>query len=95
MVWLLLSFLHQTKSSSKMETIVTQFGTFKIFFLLFIYLSVLGLSYSMWDPVPRPVTKPRPQALGIQSPSHWTTREISQLAIFRTDQNAQYIVNAH
>ena len=94
MAWLLLSFLHQTKSSSKMETILVQFGTF-LKTLLFIYLAALGLSCSMRDPVPRPVIEPRPQALGTRSPGHWTTREISELAIFRADQNSQYIVNAH
>jgi len=90
MAWLLLSFLHQTKSSSKMETILMQFGTFKT---IIIYLfGALGLSCCMWDPVPRPVIKLRPQALGTLSSSHWTTREILQLAIFRADQKSQYIV---
>ena len=29
-------------------------------FLIFIYLAALGLSYGMWDLVPRPGIKPRP-----------------------------------
>ena len=49
------------------------------FFLIviyFIYLAVPGLSGSMWDLVPRLVIKPSPPALGAQSLSHWTTREV-------------------
>ena len=34
---------------------------------------------SRWDLVPRPGIKPRPRALGAQSPSHWTTREVPRL----------------
>ena len=34
-------------------------------------------SCSMWDLVPWPRIKPRPPALGAQSLSHWTTREVS------------------
>ena len=33
-------------------------------------------SCGMWDPVPRPGTEPGPPALRLQSPSHWTTREV-------------------
>ena len=48
------------------------------------YLSVLGLNcslvalnYDTWDPVPRSGIEPGPPALGEQSLSHWTTREVS------------------
>ena len=30
----------------------------------------------MWDPVPQPGIKPGLPALGVQSLSHWTTREV-------------------
>ena len=30
----------------------------------------------MWDLVPCAGIEPRPSALGAQSPSHWTTREV-------------------
>ena len=40
-------------------------------------------SCSMWDLVPWPRIKPRPPALGEQSLSHWTTREILTTVIFK------------
>ena len=46
------------------------------FFLIFIYLAVLGLSCGMWDPVPWSGVEPRPPALGARSLSHWTAREV-------------------
>ena len=56
------------------------------FFLIFIYLAVLGLSCSMWTLrcsiwglVPLWGIKPRPPALGVWSLSHWTTREVPSL----------------
>ena len=33
----------------------------------------------MWDLVPRPGIEPGPPALGVQSLSHWTTREVPAL----------------
>ena len=33
-------------------------------------------SCSMWDLVPSPGIEPRPPALGVQSLSHWTTKEV-------------------
>ena len=42
--------------------------------LLNIYRYSFGCSVlCMWDLVPQPGIKPRPPALGAQSPSHWTT----------------------
>ena len=38
-----------------------------------------SLSWSMWDLVPWPGIKPRAPALGVQSLSHWTTREVPQI----------------
>ena len=35
-----------------------------------------GFSCSIWDLVPRPGMEPRPPALGVQSLSKWTTREV-------------------
>ena len=47
---------------------------------IFIYLTVLGLSGSMWDQVPRPGIKSGPPALGAAwRLSHWTTREVPGL----------------
>ena len=34
------------------------------------------LSFGMWDLVPWLGIEPRPPALGVQSPSHWTSREV-------------------
>ena len=47
-----------------------------LFPVLFIYLAALGLSCSMWDLAPWPGIEPGPPALGAQSLSHWTTREV-------------------
>ena len=43
---------------------------------IFIYLAVLGLSCSMWYLIPWPGMEPKPPALGAQSLSYWTTREV-------------------
>ena len=45
-------------------------------FLIFIYLAVLGLSYSTWDLVPWPGIEPGLSALGAWSLNHWTPREV-------------------
>ena len=54
--------------------------------ITFIYLAVLGLSYGMQDLflVPWPGIKPGPHALGVQSLSHWTIREVSILFLFKS-----------
>ena len=41
------------------------------------------LSYSIWDLVPWPGIKPRPSALGAQSSSHWTTREVPSITLLK------------
>ena len=41
-----------------------------------IYLVLQDLSCGMRDLVPRPGIEPGPPALGTQSLSHWTTREV-------------------
>ena len=46
---------------------------------IFIHLAVPGFHCSMQDLVPWPVTEPRPPALGAQSLSHWTTRELPNI----------------
>ena len=65
-------------------------------FCLVIYLATPGLSCdmqdlscnmstlscSMWDLVPWPGIKPRAPALGAQSLSHWTTREVPHVLYF-------------
>ena len=43
---------------------------------VYIYLCALSLSCGMWDLVPWQGIQPRPPALGAQSFSHWTTREV-------------------
>ena len=35
----------------------------------------------MWDLAPRPGIEPGPPALGVQSPTHWTTREVPGISI--------------
>ena len=47
-----------------------------LFIYLFIYLAALGLSCGMRDLVPWPGIESGPPALGAQSLSHWTTREV-------------------
>ena len=54
---------------------------FIIIFLIFIYLTMLGLSCITWNLVPQPGIELRLPALGAQSLSHWTTRK-SQDFIF-------------
>ena len=71
----------------------------KIFFNIFIYLGVLGLScstqdhldaacevfrYGMWDLVSWPRMEPGPPALEAQTLSHWTTREVPTKSLFST-----------
>ena len=63
-------------------------ASFQILWLCFIYLflilksfiyfnwAALGLSCCMRDLAPYPGIEPRPPALGAQSLSHWTTREV-------------------
>ena len=50
----------------------------------FIYfnLAALGLSCCMQDLAPCPGIEPRPPALGVQSLSHWTTREVPENEIY-------------
>ena len=53
-----------------------------LLFVLFI-LAALGLSCGMWDLVPQPGIEPRPPALGVQSLTHWTTREVPHSAYLK------------
>ena len=53
-----------------------------LFYSLFIYLAVLGVSWGMWDLVPWPEVEPRLRALGVWSVSHWPTREVLILIVF-------------
>ena len=52
-------------------------------FLKFIYLAAAVLSCGMWDLVPWPGIEPGPRALGVQSLSHWTTREVRHVCLRR------------
>ena len=56
---------------------------FQFFKKIFIYLGELGLCCSMWDLVPRPGIKPGSPALGMQSLSHRTTREVPVFNFFK------------
>ena len=54
-----------------------------LFFKIFTYLAVLGLSCGtwdlwslLWDPVPWPGIKPKPPCTGVWSLSRWTTRKV-------------------
>ena len=49
---------------------------FKLFFQI-IYLAVPGFNCGICDLVPPPGIEPRPPALGAQTLSHWTEREVS------------------
>ena len=53
----------------------TVFFFLKKYIYLF-YLTLPGLSCGMWHVVPQPGIEPRTSALGVQSLSHWTTREV-------------------
>ena len=44
---------------------------------------MLGLGWSVWDLVPWPGVEPRPSALGAQSLSPWTAKEVLRLACFQ------------
>ena len=46
---------------------------------IFVELCMWTLSCSMWDLVPWPGIEPRLPALGVESFSHWTTREVPLL----------------
>ena len=48
------------------------------FFLIYLFGCAGSLSCSMWDPVSWPGNEPGPSALGLQRPSHWTTREVPE-----------------
>ena len=43
------------------------------------------LSCGMWDLVPRPGIEPGPPALGAQSLSHWTTREVPKINFLKQE----------
>ena len=47
------------------------------YLFIFIYSAVPSLSCCMWDIVSGPGIKPGPRALGAQSLSHWTIREVA------------------
>ena len=72
----------KTRSSMRAPGLLPPPFFLYIYILIFIYLSVPGLSYgmpdfsfSMWNLVPQPGIEPRPLALGVQSLSHWTSRK--------------------
>ena len=53
--------------------------------MVFIYLTAPDLSCGMWDLAPCPGIEPRPPALGAQSLSHWTTREVPKFIFLHMD----------
>ena len=58
----------------------------EIFIYIFIYLAALGINYSMQYLVPPPGSELSPPALGAQSPSHWTTREVPSYPLMKQSQ---------
>ena len=46
------------------------------FFLTYLYLAVVDLSYSMQDLVPQPGIEPGAPALGVRSVNCWATRQV-------------------
>lgn len=54
----------------------------KVYFYLFIYFAVPGLSCGVSDVVPWPENEPGPPVLGMWSLRHWTTREVPLLFTF-------------
>ena len=57
-----------------------------IFWFLFIYLAALGLSCLTWQVESSSLTRDRTgsPALGTRSLSHWTTREVPGLGVFKS-----------
>ena len=69
-----LSFLHLFLWTNVFLPFQTSINSlFQVY--LFIWLLQV-LVAARWDLVPWPEIKPRPPALGVQSLSHWTTREV-------------------
>ena len=56
---------------------------FPFLFSIFFYLAVLGLSCNMWDLVPWAGIEAGSPALGAQSLSHWTTREVPRFPFLK------------
>ena len=63
-----------------------------VFFNLFIYLAVLGLSCGMRHLVPQPGIEPGPTTLGMWCLGHWTTREAFRV-LFTTKNLDCYVLN--
>ena len=61
-----------------------------IFFFNFTFLLAPGLGCIMWDLVPWAGIKPRPPALGAQSLSYWTTREVCRVAV-----KTRHLITSH
>ena len=57
--------------------------------------SMWTLSCCVWHPAPWPVFQPGPPALGVQSPSHWTTREVPMLLFLNLEFNVVSFGNWH
>ena len=87
--WVTISFFRgssRPKDQSWVSCIAGRFFTvrangflkyFQYLFILCIWLcAIFSLRCGMWDLVPWPGIQPRPPALGVQSPSHWTTSEV-------------------
>ena len=46
--------------------------------ILDLHCGMWTLGYSMWDLVPWPGIESGPSALGVRSPSHWTTKSLGR-----------------
>ena len=64
-------------------------NTLKCYLFMWLHWSYLQLgsfSFGVWNLVPCPGIEPRALALGAQHLSHWTTREVSRFAPYKTFQ---------
>ena len=83
------------------EVIVRGLVSFPFLFFLYLFIclcrgfvATCGLfSWGMWDLVPRPGIEPGPPALGMQSLSHWTTREVPPSPFLRYGLSPYLVTN--
>ena len=96
------NFTRQRKVSIAMEEVFKSLISLKakqsLCLFLFIYLagyccSTQTLTCGIWDRDPQPGIKPRSLALGVQSCSHWTTREVpTMFLIIKAEQFVIWIL---
>ena len=77
---LLSIFVFVIYSSTGSSLWCTGFLIFVITYGIFSW-GIWTLSCNLWDLVPWPGMEPGPPALGVWSPSHWTTREVPVICL--------------